>query len=62
MASGVSTSGTAPKLDLLLAQTERSAAEQELALAGQAYATARIALATLLDHAGDFEGWRGLDP
>ncbi len=47
--------GTAPKLDLLLAQTERSAAEQELALAGQAYATARIALATLLDHAGDFE-------
>jgi len=47
--------GTAPKLDLLRAQTERAGAEHELRLAEQAYATARIALATLLDHSGDFE-------
>lgn len=47
--------GALPKIALIRAQIDRSKAEQDLQRAKMAYASAKVALGTLLDREGDFE-------
>ncbi|GAO04798.1 TolC family protein [Anaeromyxobacter sp. PSR-1] len=54
--------GAAPRLALLKARTDRARAEQELIRTRNAYAAARLALATLLDRDADFEVERPPEP
>lgn len=54
-AEALTAQGMAPRLALLKARTDRARAEQELLRAGNAYASARLALATLLARDPDFD-------
>lgn len=47
--------GTTPKVALLRAEIDRAQSEQDLKRAQNAFLTAKVSLATLLDHSGDFD-------
>jgi len=55
-------SGNAPRITLVRAQIDRSKAEQDLVRARMSYASAKVALATLLDREEDFEVERPGEP
>jgi len=47
--------GTTPKVALLRAEIDRAQSEQDLKRAQNAFLTSKVSLATLLDHAGEFD-------
>jgi outer membrane protein TolC len=47
--------GATPKVALLRAEIDRAQSEQDLKRAQNAFLTAKVSLATLLDHAGEFD-------
>jgi outer membrane protein TolC len=54
--------GTVPPIFLIRAQIDRARAEQDLLRAQNAFASARVALSTLLDRDADFDVVRPADP
>jgi len=54
--------GTVPSIFLIRAQIDRARSEQDLLRARNAYASARVALSTLLDRDADFDVERPADP